>query len=61
MTKKKDIKSKPRGPGSDDKNPFLNVKGGLDLDEEFPGIDYMLYERKRLKKAKKITRIIKKI
>ena len=60
MTKKKILRVSPRAPGSDDKNSFLNVKGGFDLDEKFPGIDYMLYERKRSKKVKKITGIIKR-
>jgi len=50
--RKKKINDKIGPTGSDDKNPFLNVKGGLDLDEKFPGIDYMPYKRKRSKKAK---------
>jgi len=35
-----------------DKNLFLNAKGGFDLDERFPGIDYMPYEKKIRKSNK---------
>jgi len=34
------------------KNPFLNPDGGIDLINKFPGIDYMLYEKRRIKKSK---------
>jgi len=52
MIRKKNIKSKLGAPGSDDKNPFLNAKGGLDLDEKFPGVNFLPYERKKVKKSK---------
>ena len=34
------------------KNPFLNPKGGLDLVEKFPGIDFIKYRDKKVKKLK---------
>ncbi|MBA7541852.1 hypothetical protein ES705_34168 [subsurface metagenome] len=34
------------------KNPFLKPDGSLDLIEEFPGIDYMPYEKEKIKKNK---------
>lgn len=40
------------------KNPFLKPDGGLDLIEKFPGIDFMVYEEKRIKKQK-IKKIVK--
>ncbi|GAI63829.1 unnamed protein product, partial [marine sediment metagenome] len=40
-------------PGSKkNKNPFLDSDGNLNLVEKFPGIDFMIYEKKRLKNRK---------
>ena len=36
------------------KNPFLKPDGGFDLIEKFPGIDFMPYEKKKIKKTKKV-------
>ena len=36
-----------------DKNLFLNPDGGLDLIERFPGVDYMPYAKKQIKKSNK--------
>ena len=41
------------------KNPFLKPDGSLDLIEEFPGIDFMIYEEERIKKQKAKKRISK--
>ena len=40
------------------KNPFLNPDGSFDLIEKFPGIDFMVYEKERIRKerAKKKAR-----
>jgi len=35
------------------KNPFLNRNGGFDLIDKFPGIDFMIYEKERIKKQKR--------
>lgn len=43
MIRKKQIKDKLGAP-SGRRNSFLNAKGGLDLDEKFPGIDFMPYK-----------------
>jgi len=56
MIRKKETKGKPGAPSDNDKNPFLNAKGGLDLIEKFPGIDYMPYVKKQIKKSNKIRR-----
>jgi len=34
------------------KNPFLNPDGSFNLIERFPGIDFMIYEKERIKKQK---------
>jgi len=52
MTKKKQIRNKLGAP-SLKKNPFLKPDGGLDLIEKFPGIDFIPYEKRRIKKSKK--------
>lgn len=52
MIRKKNIKSKLGAP-SLNKNPFLNPDGGLDLVEKFPGIDFIKYRDKKIKKSKK--------
>jgi len=39
------------------KNPFLNAKGGLDLIEKFPGIDFIPYEKRRIKNQKRDDRL----
>jgi len=52
MIKKKEIKKKPADP-SLKKNPFLNPDGGLDLIEKFPGIDFIPYEKRRIKNQKR--------
>ena len=36
------------------KNSFLKPDGSLELVEEFPGIDFMPYEKKKIKKTKKV-------
>lgn len=50
MISKKNIKL--GAPGLN-KNPFLNPDGGLNLVEKFPGIDFIPYEKKKIKKRKK--------
>jgi len=44
-------KKKPRDP-SYKKNNNLNSRGGLDLVDKFPGIDFMPYEKERLRRQK---------
>lgn len=34
------------------KNNYLNSRGGLDLVDKFPGIDFMPYEKERLRRQK---------
>ena len=56
MVKIKKINSKLGAPSKSDKknkNPFLKPDGGIDLIEKFPGIDFMIYEKERLKSEKK--------
>ena len=50
MIKKKN--KKPGAPGLN-KNPFLNPGGGIDLVEKFPGIDFIPYEKRRIKNQKR--------
>ena len=35
------------------KNPYLNPDGGIDLVEKFPGIDFLIYEKKKIKKLRR--------
>ena len=50
---KKIIQEKEKsGEKEKNKNPFLKPGGGFDLIEKFPGIDYMPYEKKKIKKSK---------
>jgi hypothetical protein len=49
MINKKNIKL---GAPSMKRNSFLNAKGGLDLIEKFVGVDYLPYEKKKIKKSK---------
>lgn len=35
------------------RNPFLNPDGSFDLINKFPGIDYMIYEKERIRKQKR--------
>jgi len=42
---------KPRDQGYK-KNNYLNSRGGLDLVDKFPGIDFMNYEKERLRRQK---------
>ena len=44
-------KREPRDP-SYKKNNYLNSRGGLDLVDKFPGIDFMPYEKERLRRQK---------
>lgn len=34
------------------KNKYLKFNGSFDLVEKFPGIDYIPYEKKKIKKSK---------
>jgi len=34
------------------KNNYLNSRGGLDLVDKFPGIDFMNYEKERIRRQK---------
>lgn len=53
MAKIKKIKGKLGVPGSkENKNLFLDPDGNLNLVEKFPGIDFMIYKKKRLKNRK---------
>ena len=52
MNSKKENKAK-LGASSLKKNPFLNARGGLDLVEKFPGIDFIPYEKRRIKNQKR--------
>ena len=42
---------KPRDQGYK-KNNYLKSRGGLDLVDKFPGIDFMPYEKERLRRQK---------
>ena len=53
MISKKNIKDKLGAPSDNDKNPFLNAKGGFELVEKFPGIDFIPYEKRRIKNQKR--------
>jgi hypothetical protein len=52
MIRKKQIKNRLGAP-SDRRNSFLNVKGGFDLVEKFVGVDFLPYEKKKIKKSNK--------
>ena len=45
-------KEKETRPPSYKKNNYLNSRGGLDLVDKFPGIDFMIYEKERLRRQK---------
>lgn len=55
MIRKKTNQGQTRGPSKDkkNKNPFLNSKGGINLIENFVGIDFMPYESKKKRKDKR--------
>jgi hypothetical protein len=56
MAKIKKINNKLGAPSKSDKknkNPFLRFNGSINLIEKFPGIDFMIYEKERLKSEKK--------
>ena len=54
MAKIKKINNKLGSRGSkENKNPFLDPSGNLNLVERFPGIDFMIYEKERLKRKKR--------
>ena len=55
MAKIKKVNKKPRDPGRT-KNPYLGAKGGFNLVERFPGIDFMIYEKERKAKKKKVNK-----
>lgn len=44
-------KKEPRDP-SYGKNNYLNPRGGLNMVDKFPGIDFMPYEKERLRRQK---------
>ena len=47
------IEKKKKLGGDENKNPFLKPEGGIDLIDEFVGIDYMPYESKKKRKNKR--------
>lgn len=55
MAKIKKIKDKLGAPRKDkkNKNPYLKNDGSFDLIDEVVGIDFMPYEKRRIKKSKK--------
>jgi len=51
MIRKKETRDNLENP-SYKKNNYLNSRGGLDLVDKFPGIDFMPYEKERLRRQK---------
>ena len=53
MISRKNIKGKLGPRAITKKNPYLKPDGGIDLIERFPGIDFIPYEKRRLKNQKR--------